>query len=557
MAEVLPATDVVVVGAGAAGALVAHRLVGEGFAVVCLEAGDWIDGRTTRLDEFAYERQNFFGAKANAEIPTWRPDAGSEASTSTSGRAVSMIANGVGGSSVVYGAAHLRMTPWDFRMPSNVRERYGADALPADCTAIDWPVHYSDLSPWYDEVEKLLTVSGLAGNLDGLVQPGGNPYEGPRAGSFPTPPLRRSGWNSLMAAAGSQRGWHPFPAPAAIDSTTCTYCGFCVGSACRVDAKGDTATRVIPLALDDGLVLRTGCRVTRILTDDRGRLRGVEYLDEGRLYVQPAERVVLAAHSWENVRLLLASRSEAFPQGLSNNHGQVGRNLMTHVYAGASGVFPGMDLARFNGSIAQATCFDDLNSDNFDHTGLGFVGGGVISAVQEQHPIAAALNTPPGVPRWGADWLNWVRENARSVGTLTAPLETLPYDDSLVDLDPERVDGDGLPVLRVTYRLHEQERRRWDHFTGALQQLLLDAGASQAWATTKFLPGVPFPSVFGVTRMGESAENSVVDSFGMSHEVPGLAICGSGLFPTSSGYNPTATVQALALRTAARIGEGR
>lgn len=138
-------------------------------------------------------------------------------------------------------------------------------------------------------------------------------------------------------------------------------------------------------------------------SNDQGQITGVEYLDEsGDLQVQPAGLVILSTYVYENVRLMLLSSSNAFPKGLANYNGQVGQHYMSHIYVGSQGHFPGKKLNLFSGSSGQATAMDDLNDDNFDHTDLGFIRGGVIFASNGRLPIGNSRNLAPGVPQWGS-----------------------------------------------------------------------------------------------------------------------------------------------------------
>jgi gluconate 2-dehydrogenase alpha chain len=228
---------------------------------------------------------------------------------------------------------------------------------------------------------------------------------------------------------------------------------------------------------------------------------------------------------------------------------------MSHVYVGVDAVFPGRKLNRFGGTFPQATSFDDYNADNFDHAGLGFVGGGCMSAVQEAKPIATALSTPPSVPRWGSEWKAWLARNGNSVGRIVATAESLPYEDSFVDLDPLVRDGYDVPVARITYRLHEQEQRRYDYLRERIDDVMREAGAAETWTSFRKLPAAPFQSFFGATRMGHDPNTSVLDAWCFAHEVPNLAVVGASSFPTSGGYAPTATIQALAWRTADRLAD--
>jgi gluconate 2-dehydrogenase alpha chain len=541
--------DVVVVGLGAAGGIAALRFARAGLSVLGLEAGARFQRSEFVFDELANDVRNRLGAKVNGEVPTWRPTADVEATTGRDGRMVRLMANGIGGGTIHYAGQHFRLAPWHFRLCSSV----GASALPPGCAATDWPLGYVDLEPYYDAVDHELGISGAGGV---------NPFEGPRSRDYPLPPLRRSGWTELVARAARRLGLHPFPGPAAILSEpyrgqpACTYCGFCNWNGCHADAKGSTAQTAIPQAEATGnLDVVTGARVTEITVDRNGLAAGVAYVRHARRLVQPARFVFLSAHAIENVRLLLLSRSPAHPDGLANNRGQVGRNAMSHLYVGVDGVFPGRRLNRFGGTWAQCTSLDDFNADNFDHTGLGFVGGGCISAIAEAKPIATALSTPPSVPRWGSPWKAWLATNGNSVGRLVAAAESLPYEDSFLDLDPSVTDAFGVPVVRITYRLHEHEERRYDFLHARMSDLLREAGASETWTSFPKLPAAPFQSLFGATRMGDDPESSVVDRDCVAHGVPNLAIVGSSSFPTSGGYGPTATIQALAWRAADRAAD--
>ncbi|HEX4520624.1 MAG TPA: GMC family oxidoreductase [Gaiellaceae bacterium] len=553
-AERLDPADVVIVGLGAAGGIIAARLAAAGLRVVGLEAGPTLTHRDFGFDELADDFRNRLGAgKINAEVPTWRARPGDEATTSRAGRTVSLMVNGVGGGTIHYAGQHLRLAPWHFRVRSASLERYGAGALPDDSTATDWPFTYDELEPYYDAVEHELGVSGRGGV---------NPFEGPRSRDYPLAPLRRTGWTELVAEASRRRDLHPFAGAAAILSEPfrgqpgCTYCGFCNFNGCHADAKASTFLNVIPQAQATGhLTVVPDARVVSLPVDAEGLASGAVYLADGRAYLQSARAVVLTAHTYENTRLLLLSRSDAFPDGLANNAGQVGRNAMSHVFIGMDGVFPGRKLNRFGGTWPQCTSIDDFNADNFDHTGLGFVGGGIVNAVPEAKPIGTALSTPPSVPRWGSAWKAWLAANGNSVGRLVATVESLPYEDSFLDLDPDVVDRIGMPVIRQTYRLHEQEDRRYDHVATAMRELLLEAGAAETWPARPKLPAAPFQSVFGATRMGIDPDASVVDPFCAAHEVPNLVVVGASSFPTSGGYPPTATIQALAWRAADRLVE--
>ena len=237
--------------------------------------------------------------------------------------------------------------------PSALRaiKRYGASSIPTGSTLEDWPLTYDDLEPYYDIVEHEVGVSGKAGNIQGKIDPRGNVFEGPRRREYPMPPLRGTDFTELMTTAAKKLGWNPFRGPAAINSQPyhgrpgCAYHGYCDRGGCHVSAKNSTAVTTIPEALKTkNLTIFDKAQVTRILSDDNGKVTGVQYLRDGKEYFQPAKVVLLASYTYENTRLLLLSKSKAYPNGLSNNHGQVGKHYFGHWDAqagvGVTALFP-------------------------------------------------------------------------------------------------------------------------------------------------------------------------------------------------------------------------
>jgi gluconate 2-dehydrogenase alpha chain len=458
--------------------------------------------------------------------------------------------NGIGGSTVHYPGLSARFHPWNFELRSASAARYGAAAIPAGSTTADWPLSYDELEPYYEKVEQSIGVAGANG-----------PFEGPRRTPYPMPPLRRSGWTNLTDAAARRLGWHPFPAPAALNSVpyngnpACTYCGFCIDNGCYLGAKGSTdATSVRRAEATGRLQVETGARVVRIETDAQGRATGATYVRDGRERTATARAVLLATFTYENTRLLLLSRSSAHPNGIGNAHDQVGRNYMAHITPHAFGRFPGTDLNHWNGSWVQATCVEDWNADNFDHTGLGFIGGGLLAASHEVKPVSFARSPlPPGVPRWGSGWKAWLAANARSVGSAGAQMECLAYPENRLDLDPVRKDPYGVPVVRITFRPRENELRGAAFLAGRVEQWLREAGADEVWHGP--LPFVEARHCYGGARMGDDPQTSVVDRDGFVHDAPNLGVLGTSVYPASGGHNPTLTLQALAWRTAERLAE--
>jgi gluconate 2-dehydrogenase alpha chain len=541
----LPKVDVLVIGTGAAGGIASYVLAQAGVKVVAIEAGPRLSNKDflANDDEISGSVRHWTGEpKYNKELPTWRPDAKSP----TAAPLVPPVpmANMVGGTSVHYGTQSWRFRADDFQVRSTTVSKYGEKAIPAGSTLADWPVTYNDLEPSYDKVEYLIGVSGKGGS---------NPFESTRQRDYPLPPMREMDYSALAREAMTKLGYHPFPQPAAIISKdydgrpACTLCGFCGSFGCWNDSKSSTLVSAIRHAEATGnLEIRTNSRVMKILSNDKGQVTGVQYLDDkGQMQEQPAGVVILSSYIYENNRLLLLSTSDFYKNGLANNGGNVGKNYMSHVYVGNYGLFPDHRLNLFSGTNGQATAMDDLNGDNFDHTGLGFIRGGVIFASNGNLPIANSRNVPPGTPKWGSAYKRFVHDHGDSIGMVFAQVEPLPYDNNFLDLDPTVKDPLGVPVVRVTYSLQPNEIAAQKYIAGKLDAVLKQMGAATTWPG--FPPGLPLPinsHAYGGTRMGDDPKTSVVNKYGLAHEAPNLMVLGGSNFPASSGYNPTETIEA-------------
>jgi gluconate 2-dehydrogenase alpha chain len=556
MATRLKDSDVVIVGLGAAGGLAALPLAQAGLRVVGLEAGNWMSKHDFSPDEL---RNNVRGwphavQKANNEVPTHRPNA----STPTGPRPrIHPMMNAVGGTTLHYFARFWRLSPWDFKVVSETKRRYGAGRIPKGSTVEDWPLGYDDLEPYYEKVEYELGVSGKAGNLKGKIDPAGNIFEAPRRREYPMPPLRGTEFTEKMAAAAKSLGWHPFTAAAAINSRTyqnrgaCMYHGFCNRGGCHVDAKASTLVTTIPKAQKTGrFEVVPLAHVTTIETDGNGRVTGVNYVTNGMEYFQPARVVLLASYVYENVRLMLLSKSKAFPNGLSNNHGQVGRHYMSHAQAGAvAALFP-WNINNWYGMPAQGIAVDNFADDNFDHAGMDFIGGGNLWISSDRRPIQAVSGSTFGrAPNWGSAWKAWIAENADRTNQSNLQKTTLPYEDNYLDLDPVVKDPLGFPVTRITADFKDNEKKINTFVQDKMSQWYREAGAIEVQRLPLGTMG-PATHAYGGTRMGDNAETNVVNGWGFSHEAPNLGILGASVMGTSGARNPTLTVQALAWRTA-------
>ncbi|MBZ5576641.1 MAG: GMC family oxidoreductase [Acidobacteriia bacterium] len=563
MAINLKPVDVAVVGLGAAGGVAVLPLARAGLTVAGIEAGAWMDpAKDFHADEIFNNVRGMVttGNKIRREAPTFRTSADQPAQRG----GPSPMMNAVGGTSIHYHAQSWRLKPWDFKTVSEVKKRYGAGYLPKGSTVEDWPLSYDDLEPYYDTVEHEVGVCGKAGNLKGVLDPAGNVFEGPRAREYPMPPLRTTDYLEHMKEAARSLGWKPFHSPAAINSQprggrpSCGYHGYCDRGGCHLRAKNSTCFSTIPAALKTKrLTVFDRAQVTRILSDTNGRVTGVQYIREGQEYFQPAKAVLIGSYTYENARLLLLSKSKAYPNGLANNHGQVGKHYFGHWDAqagsGVTALFP-MDLNIWYGAIlSQGVVIDEWADDSFDHSSLGFIGGASMTVNTEKHPIAAASTATFGqAPQWGSQWKAWIHENAGRTASAYLQANSFPYENTYLDLDPEVKDPLGDSVIRVTSGPKDNERLASLHAQDKMEEWFKAAGALMV---TKGNPLGPRLSThtYGGTRMGDNLETSVVDRWGMAHEAPNLGMLGGSVFGTSGARNPTLTIQALAWRTASHL----
>jgi gluconate 2-dehydrogenase alpha chain len=313
----------------------------------------------------------------------------------------------------------------------------------------------------------------------------------------------------------------------------------------------------VPEALATGnLDLKTHCRVVKVLTDGDGRARGVEYVDaNGTLHVQEASTVILCSYTFENVRLLLLSGDERHPNGLGNNTGQVGKHFMTKMFAHVDGYFPDLVFNRHAAPASQTEVLDDFLADDFDSYGEGgFVGGATLGIENGLMPIQISRQSlPPDVPRWGRGYKDHLREWQHWC-TIRLQPDTLSYQRNFLDLDPRYRDksGLGLPLIRITYDLRENEQRLAEHLEGKAEEILREMGTTKTWRGPRFT-GVGSSHDLGGCRMGEDPAGSVVNPELRVHDAPGLYVFSGAVFPTCPGINPTLPMWALCYRAAERL----
>lgn len=548
--------DVVIVGVGGMGGIMAKELASAGLKVVGFERGP-----EPKKEDYAPRDSIRFLIRPEQldwvkhEPTTTRKKAGQKPKLQYRTSPLNVL----GGSLLHWTGQSSRYMPGDFKIFTNEIASGAAERAKADLTGydiIDWPLSYEDLEPYYEKFEWEFGISGQAGL---------NPFAGPRKRGFPLPPLRHSGKMELFAEACKKLGYHPYDTAAGIASApykpaapfdtriderpACVYCAHCNFYGCHVHAKSASLYITIPVAVRTGnFELKTNAKVCRVNSDASGNVTGVNYFDaDGVEHEQRARVVILSAFIFEHARLLLLSKTDSgkFAKGLANSSGYVGKNILAHGDVRAMGAFDDFIINGYIGPGSAAMRIDDFNGNNFDHTGLGFIRGATIGTSGDGTPVTRVDVLPPDVPTWGKEFKEFYQRYYNRIMDLNMQPETLPHKANRIDLDPRARDRWGLPLPRVTFDFHQNEHRLQKYLAGVGDRIMRATGASKVWTEEKGRPN----RWAGGTRMGASAKNSVVNQNCQSHDIPNLFVVGASVFPTMAGYPPTATVAALSYRT--------
>lgn len=527
--------DFLVIGAGAAGGVMAKELATAGFSVVVLEQGPYLKENAYSHDEIKYTFQPGLTNDPKVQPITYRK---SEADAAKLVKAIE-YGRQVGGGSVHFTGNYWRFHESDFHERSLFGEIAGTGFA-------DWPITYADLEPYYTQAEYEIGISGLAG---------ANPFEGPRSKPYPLPPMPIKSSGVLFEQATRKLGLHPFPAPVAILSqpyqgrSACVNCGFCESFGCEVRAKSSTLVSVIPVAEKTGRCeIRPNSYVRKIETDKQGRATGAIYFDENRREVfQRAKAVMLCANGAESPRLLLMSKSARFPQGLANSGGLVGKYLMWDNGGSACGLFE-HQLNEYKGIQVTRLIHDHYAAD----PKRGFYGGGAIDARFDYYPAGFALTgMPHDAPKWGSEYKKMLQTYFTRTMTLLAHTTSLPQFKNTITLDAQVKDAWGLPAVCVTFDPHPDDLATMQWVLTKQVEILEAAGAKKVWQQSILLEDeMPSRHLMGTCRMGNDPKTSVVNPFGRAHDVRNLFIVDGSNFVTSARQQPTATIQALAYRTA-------
>ncbi|HEY6265754.1 MAG TPA: GMC family oxidoreductase [Candidatus Acidoferrum sp.] len=574
--KTLPSVDVVIVGGGWTGLLMAKELGSRtALSVVVLERGgrrkteEYGDG----MDELDYSVRLRMMQDVSQETVTLRHDTTQQALPLRQHGSF-LPGSGVGGAGEHWSAVCPRNLPDCFELFSRSIEKYGANRLPEDHAIQDWGVTYDELEPYYMRAELLMGVSGMAGNIHGKQIEGGNIFEGWRSAEYPTPPTKVPYFSAMFAESTKSLGYHPYPVPAATTSRAytnpdgvsragCTYCGYCETFGCMIGAKSQPTNTLLPvIAKRKNVSIRTGAWVRRVVRDaseNRGRARGVTYIDSnGQEVFQPAELIFLASWTLNNTRLLLLSGiGEAYDP--ATGKGTVGRNLTHQVVFSAATAFFEKPLNRFMGSGASGIMLSDLDGDLFYHGKLPFLRGGTLSARSARSlPISECGVVPKSVKAtWGSAWKKAALHYYDRTGRIGFSGEHLAYRGNYMDLDPVYKDHFGDPLLRLTLDWRENERKMAEYVIAKAVEIAREMGAKE-------VTGFPGLRSYDATRyqsshvqggviMGSSPDRSVLNPYLQHWHVANLFVLGASSFPQNASANPTPTILALTYRAADAI----
>lgn len=572
-----PPVDIVIVGFGWTGSLMAMELAESGLNILALERGEardtWPDfAYPGVVDELTYGIRLKLFQNAAKETVTVRHTIAETAMPYRRFGAF-LPGDGVGGAGVHWNGMLWRPLEADLKMRTTVTERYGERFIPQDMLVQDYPFTYEEMEPFFDKFEKICGASGLAGNIDGELRPGGNPFEASRKNPYPTRALRTQYSGMLFAEAATKLGYHPFTIPAAnctepwtnpygVQMGVCNYCGFCERFGCFNYSKGSPQACVLPaLRLKPNFELRPQSQVLRVNTDASGqKATGVTYIDHNGLEVeQPADLVILSAFQLHNVRLLLLS-GIGKPYDPRTGEGVVGRNYAYQMNGGIKLFFDSnTQFNPFAATGGTGVCIDDFNAENFDHSGLGFIGGATISAVMSGGRPIQQMTLPGHAPSWGTGWKKAIKENYLHTMTVGSSGSVMPYRQCYLDLDPTYRDASNQPLLRMTFDWQPNELKMTNFIGSKAEEIARAIGPERYemgfMKMDAHFDVRPYQSTHttGGAVMGDNPKTSVVNKYLQSWDVPNLFVAGACCFPQNLAYNPTGIVCATALYAADAI----
>ncbi len=536
--------DVIVIGAGAGGSTAAYAAAQQGLKVLVIEAGPRFSPADYNLDKADWERSRF-PDKPNSQgqysfapmqaleakwehLRSWNQVSGyynTRSSRVPSGKGYHHV-RGIGGSTLAFTGESHRFNPHSMQMQT----RFGV--------AADWPVTYEELIPFYVQAEQLIGVAGSSspkfrGDLGSHILP-----EHPLSpASKKLAQSTRLNWESNQRAALSvPHNGRP----------TCNYCNNCNRGCPRQD-KGSADVTFMRAAEKSGYVtIRTEMQVTRLETDGNRKIKAVVYADQHQQqHRASADLIVLAAGAIETPRLLLNNNDGQSTQGLCNDFGHVGQHFMETLACSISALAQ-TPLESYMGLPADIISWDYNLPDCIP----GVIGGCRFSSTLAENDLVGPINYAQRlIPGWGSSLKQTIKNRFGSAISLGAIGESLPNSKAYISVDSDQKDALGEPIARIHSHLTEMDLQRLNFMLSTCKEVFSELGLTPINEQITSYDFFSTTHIFGTCRMGTSEQNSVTNSWGISHRWQNLMIADTSLFPSSGGgESPSLTLQALVLR---------
>jgi choline dehydrogenase-like flavoprotein len=543
MQIIAPATvhPVIVIGSGASGGMAAWNLTRQGVDVLLLDAGTKFDRSTFWTHATPWEARE---RRARGETPVqFFLDPREQPYAVAPSRQFDLTRVwGHGGKTNAWGRVSLRLAELDLKSANR------------DGWEIPWPISYSDISPYYDRVEQLIGVCGGTDNSDSL--PGSQfllPPAAPRCGER----LMQRGARSLgidvvaQRRANMTRPTRGFPA--------CHYCGNC-GAGCDTASFFNSADHLLPSALETGrLEIRSNAVAARILVDDKGLAKGVQYFDRqtGAERQVLAKTVVVGASCVDSTRILLNSKSSAHPNGIGNGSDVIGRYLCEQIRLNAAGYFPSLlgTPTRNDRGIGGEHIYVPRFNHRPGHTrdylrGFGIQFWNTGASASGAHPLSHRI------PGFGADLKRAIKGRHPAWFEIHPFGEALPYAHNRITVGEAGNDRYGVPIARIDYRVGENELKMRDHMADTIEAIIKAAGGVfvDYRRGALDLNGSAIHE-HGTCRMGADPKRSALNAFNQMHEVKNVFVVDGSAFTTATEKNPTLTILALSWRATDYLAE--
>ncbi len=499
-------TDILIIGAGASGAASAWNLSNLKLKITCLEQGPFLDKEEYSFNNINREINKFQKFNIN---PNERKLASDYPINCKNSQISIANYNAVGGSTLIYSGHYPRFHPSDFKTKK------------LDGIGSDWLFNYYDLEKYYNLNDKMVGVSGLSGDpaypkIDNL-----------------NPPLDIGFSGLLLAKAFNKLGWHWWPSYSAVKKS-------------KKFSKGIRPTVIetyINKAIKNGVQIKSNCRVIKIKTSKNNLAKGVVYFDKkNQKRFLEAKIILIGANGIGTPRILLNSANTSFPRGLANSSGQLGKNLMLHPLGFVEGKFKNY-LASNEGPEGCAIYSHEFYESK---KGRKFKRGYTIQLLKSPGPIESFhyLKKFNKINFGKSFFKNLFNYFGRTI-PLAIICEDTPKKENCVKLDFKNLDNNGMPGVKIFYKLSNNSKKMMLHGIDKCKFLLKTAGANniRAFGPVRNTGW----HLVGTAKMGKSKKNSVVNKFGQCHDIKNIFIIDSSIFPSSSGVNIASTVQAVSL----------